>query len=59
MLDGLDFDVVEKAYEFDVDSGFYMAFKKGSNPALVTRVKAGFEALKLSDQFNNIIQKYH
>ena len=58
-LEDLPYDEVEKAYEFDVKSGFYMAFKKNSNPELVAQVRAGFEELKASDQLNKIVQKYH
>lgn len=58
MLEGLPYAEVEKAYEFDVDSGFYMAFKKGSNPALVARVRASFKEIQSSDQLNKITQKY-
>jgi ABC-type amino acid transport substrate-binding protein len=58
MLEDLPYDQVEKAYDFDVSGGFYMAFKKGSNPDLVARVRAGFEVLKASDEFEEIVKKY-
>ncbi len=57
-LEDLPYEEVEKVYDFDVDGGFYMAFKKGSNPELVARVRKSFEAFKSSEKFMHIIKKY-
>lgn len=58
LLEDLPYDRVEKAYDFDVNDGFYMAFKKGSNPKLVARVRKSFEHLMLSPQFKRIEKAY-
>jgi len=57
-LDGLPYEDVALAYKIAVKGGYYMAFSKGSDPALVERVRAGFKRFRASYDFSNLEHKY-
>lgn len=57
-LENLPYDAVEPIYEIDVEGAYYMAFKKGSTPKLVNKVRTAFERIKSSGKLERIVAKY-
>lgn len=57
-LEGLPYDNTEIAFEIEAEGSYYMALKKGSDPALVKAIKQAFQQIQDTGVFFRIKSKY-